>query len=255
MITEDAPATRAATDGSTRTQLICVWCGPAAVLLFLVFFWLIAGFVPPPSPHWSAQHVARFFAAHRTAIRVGQIGGMVAVTLFFPFYAVISVQIARIEGRRPVLALTQFGAGVLLLAFFYVCSMLWIVASFRSAVSPATVRTLNDLAWLIFVMVFPEYTLQMICIAAAGFRDRTATPTWPRWACYLCLWIGVSGMGGGLAVFFQHGPFAWNGLIGFYVPISMFVVWLGLMCHLLTGAIRRQALAERDTAGIEAALG
>src|SRR5262249_59457655 len=97
------------------------------------------------------------------------------------------------------------------------------------------------LGWLMFVMVFPAYTLQMICIAIAGFIDKSPHPTWPRWAAYLNLWVAFSGMGGGLAVFFKTGPFAWNGLIGFYLPISVFAIWLGITTVLLIRAIQRQA--------------
>ena len=116
------------------------------------------------------------------------------------------MQIARIERRMPVLAVIQFGAAVLLLVFFAVCAMLWITASFRPELDATSVRTLHDFGWLVFVMVFPGYTLQMICMAIAGFIDKSPTPTWPRWAAYFNLWVAFAGMGGGLAVFFKDGP-------------------------------------------------
>ena len=140
---------------------------------------------------------------------------------------------------------------VLLLVFFAVCSMLWIIATFRPELGADTVRVLHDSGWLIFVMVFPAYTLQMICQAIAGFIDHSPNPTWPRWAAYFNLWVGFAGMGGGLAVFFKDGPFAWNGLIGFYLPLGVFVVWLGVTTVLLTKAIKRQAAeGESGPAGL-----
>jgi hypothetical protein len=110
------------------------------------------------------------------------------------------------------------------------------------------VRTLHDLGWLIFVMVFPAYCLQMICQAIAGFIDKSPNPTWPRWAAYFNLWVAFSGVGGGLAVFFKTGPFAWNGLIGFYTPLTVFAIWLGITTVLLHRAIMRQAAEEQDAA-------
>jgi len=226
---------------SSRLQLCAVWAGPVAVVLYLAFFAGVAGFVPPPSPHWTAQHVANFFAANHSSIRVGQLGAMISSTLFFPFFAVVSLQIARIEKRSPLLALTQFGCAVLLMVFFVLCSMLWVAASFRSDLSATTVRALNDLSWLCFVMVFPGYVMQMACVAIVSMRDRSADPVWPRWAGWLSAWTGLCGCGGGIAVFFKHGPFAWNGLIGFYVPFAEFVIWLGVMTYLMHGWIRRNA--------------
>ena len=225
----------------TRLQLLCAWAGPAFLVLYLIAFWLIAGYIPPPDPTLSADEVAQFYTDDRTAIRIGQLGGLIASTLLFPFFTLISVQIARIERRLPVLAIIQFGGGALLVIFFQVCSMLWIAASFRPELDPSTVRALHDTSWLIFVMVFPAYSLQMICMAIAGFIDRDPHPTWPRWAAYFNLWVAFSGAGGGLAVFFKEGPFAWNGLIGFWIPVLVFAIWLCVTTALLVKAIKRQA--------------
>jgi hypothetical protein len=234
--------------GSGRVQLFCVWCAPVGAIGFLVFVGAIARFIPPPSPHWTAAHVAAFFAHHHVAIGIGQIGGMVFAMMFLPLFAVIAVQLARIERGGPLLAVLEFGGAVILIVWFTICSMLWIVATFRVGLSPQTVRVLNDLGWLAFVMVFPEYVVQMLAIAVAALRDTSPDPVWPRWAAYFNLWIAFSGIGGGLAVFFKHGPFAWNGLIGFWIPIVMFAVWLGVTVTLLHRAIGRQTRAERQHA-------
>ena len=234
---------------NTRLQLLCVWAGPVFLVLYAIFFWGVAGYIPPLDPTADPGEVAAFYDENRTDIRIGQLGAMVASVLLFPFFAVISMQIARIERGMPVLAAIQFGAAVLLLVFFTVCSMLWVAATFRPELGASTVRVLHDTAWLMFVMVFPGYTLQMICQAIAGFIDRSPNPTWPRWAAYFNLWVGFAGVGGGLAVFFKDGPFAWNGLIGFYVPIAVFAVWLVVTTVLLLKAIKRQAAeAEADAA-------
>jgi hypothetical protein len=240
---------------STRTQLFCVWCGPIGAVLYLVFFCGIAKFIPPPSPHWPTAHVASFYSENRTNIRIGQIGGMIASMFFLPFFTVIAVQIARIERKRaPILAVLEWGGGVILIVWFGICAMLFITATFRSDLSANTVRMLNDFGWLAFVMVIPEYIVQMLAIGIAGLQDRSPDPVWPRWAGYFNCWIAFSGIGGGLAVFFKHGPFAWNGLIGFWGPLTMFGVWLSVTTYLLHTGIQRQAAeAEREAGGLEAA--
>jgi hypothetical protein len=225
---------------SKRLQLLCVWAGPVFAVAYGICFWGIARFIPPPSPSMDAAHVAALFESHRTQIRLGMLLGMVASFLLFPFFSVISVQIARIEQRHPVLAMMQFGGAVLLEAFFVLCSMVWIVATFRTELDPGSVRLLNDLGWLMFVMVFPGYVMQLSCIAVAAFIDRSDHPVWPRWAGYLNLWIALSGAGGGVAAFFKHGPLAWNGVIGFYVPLSMFAIWICVMTYLMHTGITRQ---------------
>jgi hypothetical protein len=223
-----------------RVQLAAVWAGPLFFVLYLVGFAGFARFIPPPAPALSAAQVAALITGHATQIRVGMVLGLIATTLLIPFFGVISIQIARIERRLPLLAVMQFGGAVLLVVFFQLCGMLWAAATFRFELDPAVIRMLNDLSWLIFVMVFPGYVLQLSCIALASFADRSATPVWPRWVGYLNLWIALSGTGGGIAVFFKQGPFAWNGLIGFYLPIAAFVIWIAVMTYYLHTGISRQ---------------
>jgi hypothetical protein len=84
-------------------------------------------------------------------------------------------RIARIEWSRtaglPMLAMMQFGGGVLLIVYFQLCSMIWLVLSFRPDLDPALAGLLDGAACLIFVMVFPSYIMQMLCMAVAAFRD------------------------------------------------------------------------------------
>jgi hypothetical protein len=235
-----------------RIQLAAVWAGPVFFILYLVAFVGFARFIPPLSPSWDPVTVTRVITDHAIQIRTGMVLGLIATTLLFPFFGVISIQIARIEKRMPILAVTQFGAAVLLVVFFQLCGMLWIAATFRSELEPSTIRMLDDLSWLIFVMVFPGYVLQLSCVALASFMDRSSRPLWPRWVGYLNLWIALSGAGGGVAVFFKHGPFAWNGLVGFYIPIGAFTVWIAVMTYYMHTGISRQFDAGGDDQTLDA---
>jgi hypothetical protein len=229
---------------NTKTQMVCVWMGPLFLLCYGISFCGIGQYIPPQPPGWTAMQVASFYVEHADRIRIAQLLGLIFSTLLLPWFAVISVQMARIEGRVPVLAIIQFGGATLLVVFFQLCSMIWIIAAWRPDLDPALIRLLHDSGWLMFVMVFPAYTLQMLSLAIAGLKDRSREPTWPRWACYFTLWVGVAGGGGGLAVFFKSGPFAWNGLVGFYIPVAMFGLWLPVNAILMMRALRRQAIAE-----------
>jgi hypothetical protein len=186
------------------------------------------------------------FEEHGQRIRLGLILGMIVVTLSFPFFGAISIQIARAERRFPILVAMQFGAGVVLIVFFFICHTLWISMTFRNSYSESAMQQVNDVAWLTFVMVFPTYVLQMICIAVASFMEDSREATLPRWYGYFCLWVGVSGCGGAVAVYFKDGPPAWNGGIGFWIPIAMFAVWLCLSVYVLARAVSSQ-FAERDS--------
>ena len=232
-------------------QLAAVWAGPVFFILYLIAFVGFARFVPPPAPSWDPAKIAHVITEHAISIRIGMVLGLIATTLLFPFFGVISLQIARIEKRMPLLAVMQYGAAILLIVFFQLCGMLWIAATFRSELESSTIRMVNDLSWLIFVMVFPGYVLQLSCVAVASFIDRSTSPIWPRWVGYLNLWIALSGAGGGLAAFFKYGPFAWNGLVGFYIPIIAFTIWIGVMTYYMHTGISRQYDSGNDSAAVD----
>jgi hypothetical protein len=233
---------------TSRMQLVCIWSGILAAVLFGLGWAVIAGFIPPPLPSDSARQITAFYSTDRTAIRAGQTLGLVAAIGFVPFFALISAHIYRIErGRLPLLAVMQMGGGLLLVAFFFICSTAWITASFRSDAGVGTVRALNDFGWLAFVAVWPEYTLQMVCIAVAVLSDKSSAPVWPRWFGYATVWAGVSGAGGTLAVFFKHGAFAWNGIVGIYEGLSVFVIWMAIMSFFLFRQARRDVAAGEAT--------
>ena len=227
-----------------RIQLLCVWSGPVFLLLYVLAFAGMAGYIPPHSPMLSVDEIVAFYDANRNMIRGGQLLGLVFSVLLFPWFAIISAQMARIEGRTPVLAIMQFGGGALLIVFFIICSMMWEIAAFRADTDPNIIRMLHEGSWLVFVMVYPAYSLQMICIALAGFMDKRADPWLPRWFCYFHLWVAASAIGGGFATFFKTGPFAWNGLFGFWVPVLFFVAWLFLLAPRLALEVKRRALED-----------
>ncbi len=245
---------------SNRVQTFCLWSGVAFLVSYLAFFLGVAGYIPPSPPSWDPQTVAAFYDEHRYAIRVGQVGALIASTLLFPFWCLITAHIGRIELRRnrlPLMALMQLCGAILLQVFFVVCSMMWIIASYRPELEAGTIRMLHDGGWLVFVMVFPAYVMQMFCIAGAAFIDDSPDPVMPRWVGYLNLWVGFAGMGGGIAVFFYGGAFAWNGLIGFYIPAGVFALWMLLMTYLMRAHAQRQAAGEAtgSTAGDRALVG
>jgi MFS family permease len=237
---------------STRTQLFFLWMGVAACTVYVIGFGVFAGFMPPPPPSLSIPQISDYYGEHRNAIRAGMIICMIGMVMIVPFSTIISWHIAKIENDRfPVYAIMQLIGATLTIVAFVIPTLIWIACSYRPDIAPETVRALHDFAWLAFVMLWPEYTLMMFCIAIAAFKDKRADPIWPRWYGYLTLWVGVSGIGGGLAVYFTHGPYAWDGLVGFWLPVAVFGIWLTVTTYLMHTGIRRHAAAEELSEHVE----
>jgi hypothetical protein len=94
--------------------------GFVLMAVFLIGFWPIAGFLPPPSPSEGAQQIAAFFARDTTAIHLGLWMTMLAAALVVPWAVAISHQLKRIEGARAPLADAQLVLGALLVLEFII---------------------------------------------------------------------------------------------------------------------------------------
>ena len=224
-----------------RVWMACIWSWPVCAVLFGISFVVVAGFLPPVAESASAADVAAFYDANRTTIRAGLIGAMFASALLLPFFAVVSAEIRKIEGRNPLLAPIQYGGAVVLTTFFQIICLLWLLASFRPEINPELIRAFNDYGWLVWTMLIPTYSLQFVCMAIAGFIDHRRHPIWPRWTAYFNIWVATIGAGGVLAVYLKTGPFSWNGIIGIWLPLVFFVIGMTVNMWLLHRRVTYEA--------------
>ena len=204
--------------------LASIWSWPVCLVGTLATFMLIGGFIPPPKPSWTAQEIAAFFTAEPIHVRFGAMGFLYFTGTMILFYSVISEEIKKIEGEPALLARIQISSAIILVTIFQLLGLAWLLASYRTDVSPDVIRMLNDYCWFCWSMFIPTYIVQYLCIVVAAFMDKRENPTWPRWAGWVNLWIAFGGAGGIAAVFFKAGPFAWNGLIGFWIPVIVYAL-------------------------------
>ncbi|HKQ81424.1 MAG TPA: hypothetical protein VJS42_04460, partial [Steroidobacteraceae bacterium] len=209
----------------TRYQRFSVWCGVAFFILFFAVCWPISRFIPPPSPLLTGAELVAMYADHLFRIRFGIALGYLAALLLVPWSAVIAIHMMRIEGRYPLMSLIAFGAGIANAVAFCIPFMFWAAVFYRPERSAELLQLLNDIVWLEFVMLYAPFVMQTLAIAVVGFSDKSKTPTFPRWFCFLSVWVSVLILPGGLAVFFKTGPFAWNGVFAFWVPVAAFTVY------------------------------
>jgi hypothetical protein len=211
-----------------KLQLALWGCGIGFGLLFFVGLMPLAGFIPPPSPKLTGAELLAKFEPNLTWVKLGIIVGLLGAALLVPWSAMVSLQIARMEqGRRvPLWALFSFGAGCVNAVAFILPFIFWAGAFYRGDRSPELVQLINDMTWLEFLLFFPTFSMQLFCLAMAGFTQRQGPEVFPRWFLYLNLWMATIGGTGVLCIFFFSGPFAWNGIIGFYLPVGAYVPFL-----------------------------
>lgn len=230
---------------NSSIQRMCAWGGVAMTVLWVGGFWVFCGFVPPPSPSASAAQIAEIFNPHLNSIRFGLLLCMIGSALLAPFCSVITVQLKRIEGARATLSYAQLVLGACLILEFIIPVMFLEGALIRPR--PAEMlQTLDDITWVMFVGTVSTAVVQLILIGVVMLSDRRPEPIFPRWLGYLNLWVGVLFFGGGLCVFFRTGPFAWTGVFAFWLPLSVFGVWVTAMTAYLLRAISQDRPETED---------
>lgn len=230
-------------------QRMCIWTGPVLIALWLVSWVFLARFIPPPAPSKTPQEIVEFYGERTGSIRLGMVLTVFASALLVPFAGVIAVQMKRIEGPRAVLANIQLvSAGALSIEFIVPIMFFQTIAFRLDEESARMMQMLNDMGWLIFVAVISTVIVQVLAIGLAAFIDRREVPIFPRWYGYLSLWVVLLLAPAGVTAFFKDGPFAWNGLLSFYVPLTSFVIWVGATTVVLLRAVARDSLDEAPVA-------
>lgn len=226
-------------DVNLAIQQICAWAGPVLVVALLPAFWLMQ-YLPPPGPSLSPAEVAEFYNSHRTALKVGA-----SMTLQFAFLGIlwstaIALQILRIEkGRPPILTCLQLLLGLAGFLIIVLPALAWTVAAFRPERDVQLIALMTDLGWLAIVMPVMGLTLEALVIGTAILLDTRTAPLYPRWSAYFSFWCGIIFLPGALASFFFSGPFAWNGLFVYWLPLLAFVIWIFVFGVLTSKAISK----------------
>lgn len=221
-----------------KVHLACTWGGVYYVVLVTLGWCLVAGFLPPHPPEADLQTVVDIYQNQATRIRIGMVIMMFGAMAYIPFTAAIAEFIARFEGRAGLLTFMQLLAGLANAIFTFYPAVWWLIASYRGDRAPELIRLLHDIGWLQLIGCLSLYLPVLVSIAIVALNDKNQATPFGRWLGYFNLWILVLVLPGQLIFFFHSGPFAWNGLLAFWMPVSIFFVWIIVMFLVMRKAIK-----------------
>ncbi|MFJ9390488.1 hypothetical protein ACIRON_16810 [Nocardioides sp. NPDC101246] len=252
IVTQATPARQAATPRSRRIMPVgrlqwwfLVAGGHTLTVLFIVGWFGLARFFPPPSPELSATAIAQRYAEDKDGIRLGATLMFASFALWAGWGAVIITWVwRRVSGGR-ILAIAMTISLTIAEMVGVLCAFFWAMGAFRPGeVSADITMTLNDAGWLMFVLPWPPWSFLCICLALAIFRDRSSEPTFPRWVGYVSLLTALLFVPAGLPLFFKSSEMAYDGVLGMYVPFIVFFVWV----ESVTWAMGRRVAIENPDA-------
>ena len=226
---------------STRSQIVLVWWALAFQLMFGLAAIFLLHVVPPPAPTNSDSQIAGFFAFHSTSILIGAALAVTATGFAIPLAAVVSEQMLRLGPGMRVWAILQGMGGALVSVWLVFPALIWGVAAFTPERAPSGTRMLSDLSFLALVTTTPYYIFQVIPIAYVCLSTKSDSPFFPRWFGYLSIWSFLITEVGPLGFLTKFGPFAWNGLLVFWLPVFIFFAWVIALASIFITNLSRES--------------
>lgn len=217
------------------------WSGYVYLAFLMVGIWALAGFFPSQPPSWGPEKITSVYLDNVMGIRLGMILVLVGSMFYVPWTAILAKMLSRVEGGPGILTYCQVIAGacnVLLTAY---PAGWWLIASYRVERAPELVQLLNDIAWSQFLGVISPFYFVVISIIYAAFADDDPDPIIPRWVGFFNLFFMLDLLPLSVIFLFHEGPFAWDGIFGFYLPFATFWVWFFVMTHTIRKSLHRIA--------------
>ncbi|WP_179467061.1 hypothetical protein [Mycolicibacterium vinylchloridicum] len=231
---------------SEQSQRAILWWGIAlAVIYFLALLFLLQQ-VPTKNPAWSAEQIAQWYAANQTKIKWGAVICSWTGAFMMPILAVIAVQMARVEtGGWKIWSALSLVSGAMMSLFLMLPPMFWGVAAYTAPrKDPEVTALMHELATLTLTTTDQYYIFMWIGVTVICLRPATQLVKhnpFPRWWGWMSLWITIMFEAGAIAFIPRSGPFAWNGLLVFWSPLTLFGVWITVQSFLTFRAIRQQS--------------
>lgn len=225
-----------------------IYLGPIFVTSF-VFFWAYLGNnLPPPHPDWPAQAFTDRYVGNLTSIRVGFLVAAVTICFYLPWTCYVTCRMKLIEtGPFPVLSYTQLLGGCLTVMVVSISMWCWIVAAQRPERLPEITQMLTDAGWLMNDTLYMCTTMQMWAMAMCFMADKSKKPVMPNWANWFTIFCGATFFPASLTAVMRDGPFAYDGLISFFVAYSAWLIWMFVASYYLITDLNRRVQEEAGT--------
>lgn len=212
-----------------RSLKLGLWCNLIFVAITAVGWLGIAHFWAPARADLGLEATKQWYTeTHHWGVIVGCSLFYIAAGILTPGSIAFGLMLSKIEGRWPLWSLTTAVCGVFisLIVFFNVCA--WLVSAYRKESGADVIQAFNDWAWFAFLLGWIYLAIEMVASAVVELMDDRSQPMIPRWLTWLTL-------AGALTLFFaagpaftKSGPFAYHGLLAFYLPVGIWGTYLAL---------------------------
>lgn len=235
-------------------ELFLFWLLPALGLTWILVFLIFPGFSPPMSPTMTAEEVAAFYRDPHNLPRIRY--SMIAFNWFsigmIPFLVLIVLQIRRMAHRTRALSDAFLGCIAGAPTLLFTADLFWLLAAFRPERDPELTMLFNDIAWITFTGQVGFIIAACVFLALSIHLDRQPVRVFASWVAHFNLAIAAALTPAAFCALSPTGPFAWDGVLSFWVRNGAIGVWLTVMAIVVGQNLYRQRRDE-DAAGLELA--
>lgn len=234
---------------SERSQRVILWWGIVFAVIYGVAFVFLLQMVPPPDATFSAQEVADWYSERHDEIRIGATIGAWTGAFMLPIFAVLTIQVHRQEPGRPIWSVMTAMGGAMMSLFLVLPPLFWGVAAYTEGrLDPEVTTLMHELGTLTLVTTDQYYIFAWVALVAISFIPTTMKHSpFPRWYGYFTAWTAFMFEAGAIAFLPRTGPFAWDGLLVFWSPLTLFSIWIAVTSYQVFAALRGQR-AEAEAA-------
>jgi hypothetical protein len=235
---------------SERSQRIVLWWAIGFAVIYGIAFVFLLRMVPFPSATQPQAEIVAFYSEHSTSIRVGSVIASLTSAFMLPLAVVAGLQMSRLEKGLPIWSILTICGGAMMSIFLVLPPLFWGVAAYAPDRAPDATVLMHQLACLTMTTtdqyyVFMWVAIVVICLTSTQVKHSP----FPRWFGYLTAWIALMFEAGAFAFLPKTGPFAWDGLLVYWSPLTLFTVWIAVQCPLLFRAIKAQ-MQDEETASL-----
>jgi len=218
------------------------WAMVAFYQIFGIVFVLMTRVMPPPKPWWDHARIAQWFADYQDGILWG-FGIIFAITgLAAACNALIGYSMRRMS-LSPVFAYSYIAIyAVSAFPGMLLAAILLTVGALRPDRDPALLAWLYDAAFMTFVGTMGVFLIGTAVWMTAILLDRNRV--FPLWFGYLNICNLLTEIVVAPAWIFKAGPFAWNGVITFWVDTLVFAVYTAVFIVMLRRMVVHDDLRE-----------
>lgn len=226
-----------------KHELFGAWNAPFFSIGTVVGWLILANFIDPASADLTAEETKQWFTVdHRDGVLLGCSIFLLSSGFLAIWTSQLAINMWRVEGRNPLMALTQYGCGIAIVVIVVINCSLWLGAAYRPEAGADVVVALNDAAWLGFLIAWPILSIQMLATARIALLDpRKVFPRWLSWASIAGAFLLVTAGG---PAFTHSGTFAFHGFLGFYLPVIIWGLWMDAHAFFMRRDVRRRMQAE-----------